>query len=50
MTDEEASIPEQPVLADLRRYAYYNPLAMVAGAPILGLLLARFAFLGNPRD
>jgi ElaB/YqjD/DUF883 family membrane-anchored ribosome-binding protein len=38
------------VLKSLRRYATDNPLAMVAGAAIIGMLLARFAFLGNPRD
>jgi hypothetical protein len=32
------------------RYVRENPLAMVAGALILGALLARFAFLGNPKD
>jgi hypothetical protein len=32
------------------RYVIENPLAMVAGALILGALLARFAFLGNPKD
>lgn len=34
----------------LARYVKDNPLAMIAGAMILGALLARFAFLGNPKD
>ena len=34
----------------LARYVRDNPLAMVAGALIIGVLLARFAFLGNPKD
>ncbi len=38
------------VLKSLRRYAKDNPLAMVAGAAVIGMLLARFAFLRNPRD
>jgi hypothetical protein len=42
-------LDETPLLAELRRYARENPLAMVAGAAIIGMLLARFAFLGNPK-
>ena len=34
----------------LARYVRENPLAMVAGAMILGVILARFAFLGNPKE
>lgn len=34
----------------IARYVRDNPLAMVAGALVLGVLLARFAFLGNPKD
>ena len=33
----------------LARYVRDNPLAMVAGVMILGMLVARFAFLGNPK-
>jgi hypothetical protein len=34
----------------LARYVRDNPLATVAAALILGMLMARFAFLGNPKD
>jgi hypothetical protein len=36
--------------AGFLRYVENNPLATVAGALIIGVILARFAFLGNPRD
>ena len=36
--------------AGLLRYVEDNPLAAVAGALIVGVILARFAFLGNPKD
>jgi hypothetical protein len=32
------------------RYVEDNPLAVIAGALIVGVILARFAFLGNPKD
>ena len=38
------------IIGALRRYVNDNPLATVAGAAIIGMLLARFAFLGNPKD
>ena len=44
---------EELVLDEARGLALYvrdNPLAMVAGAMILGFILARFAFLGNPKE
>jgi hypothetical protein len=36
--------------AGFLRYVEDNPLAPVAGALIVGIILARFAFLGNPKD
>lgn len=36
--------------AGLLRYVEDNPLAAIAGALIVGLILARFAFLGNPKE
>ena len=36
--------------AGLLRYVEDNPLATMAGALIIGVILARFAFLGNPKD
>jgi hypothetical protein len=36
--------------AGFLRYVEDNPLATVAGALIIGIILARFAFLGNPKD
>jgi ElaB/YqjD/DUF883 family membrane-anchored ribosome-binding protein len=38
------------VLGALRRYVQDNPLATVTGVAIIGMLLARFAFLGNHKD
>lgn len=38
------------IAAALRRYVHDNPLATIAGAAIVGMLLARFAFLGNPKE
>jgi hypothetical protein len=32
------------------RYVEDNPLAAVAGALMVGVILARFAFLDNPKD
>jgi hypothetical protein len=32
------------------RYVADNPLAAIAGALIVGAILARFAFLGNPKE
>ncbi len=34
----------------LARYIRENPLAAIGGVLILSMLLARFAFLGNPED
>jgi hypothetical protein len=36
--------------AGFLRYVEDNPLATVAAALIVGVLLVRFAFLGNPKD
>jgi hypothetical protein len=36
--------------AGLLRYVEDNPLAAIASALIIGVILARFAFLGNPKD
>lgn len=49
MADSEATEEERSPTW-LARYVRDNPLAMVAGAMILGALLMRFAFLGNPKD
>lgn len=38
------------VSAGFLRYVENNPLATVAGALIIGVILARFAFLGNPSE
>jgi hypothetical protein len=46
--NEFKAVAEQQA-AGIARYVRDNPLAMVAGALILGALLARFAFLGNPK-
>jgi hypothetical protein len=48
--DLSAEITRTPILSDLRRYARDNPVAAVAGATMLGILLARFAFLRKPRN
>jgi hypothetical protein len=47
--DLSPEVPGTPILDELRRYARDNPLALVAGAAIIGMLLARFVFLGNPK-
>jgi hypothetical protein len=46
--NEEIEIAVQP--HGFLRYVRDNPLAMVASALIVGMLLARFAFLGNRTD
>lgn len=36
--------------AGFLRYVEDNPLASIAGALIVGVILARFAFLGSPKE
>ncbi len=50
--DESADVTDQALreARGLGRYVRDNPLATVAAALILGMLVARFAFLGNPKD
>jgi hypothetical protein len=51
MTDDAASEDlEVKKTSGPARYIRENPLAAIGGVLILGVLLARFAFLGNPED
>lgn len=45
--DRNSSRPE--VETGLLRYVEDNPLAVIAGVFIVGVILARFAFLGNSK-
>jgi hypothetical protein len=36
--------------SNLLRYVEDNPLAAIVGALIVGVIVARFAFLGNPKN
>jgi hypothetical protein len=54
--DDTPETEEPTAAAQLRqtgsglvRYVEDNPLAAIAGAIIVGVLLARLAFLGNPK-
>jgi len=51
--DSEHEEPEElvwPPVAGFARYMRDNSLAMIAGAMIVGVLLARFAFVGNTKE
>jgi hypothetical protein len=47
---DDHSTQLRQVDAGFLRYVEDNRLATIAGALIVGVFLARFAFLGNPKD